>query len=311
MTSRSSLVLVASLLAGVASGSCTGVEEIMIGGGGAGQTTGGGGGDGGAAAQTGLPCNVAATLKAYCLACHGSPPSGAPIPLVTYENLAAQSPKGGTYASRCVTRMTDAASPMPPSPDGATVPAAEVAEFEQWVQDGLPMGTCGEGGGGGGGPGPYDTPETCTSGITWMGGQEDWGQYPKEAMHPGAACIDCHTNPAKYGLPDTGPEMWVGGTVYPTAHEYDECFGADGAAGAVDVEITDANGQVVTLPANVSGNFYLRDQIGTPAIVFPIHAKVLAGGKSRAMSQAVNTGDCNSCHTLKGTEGAPGRIMAP
>jgi predicted CXXCH cytochrome family protein len=29
------------------------------------------------------------------------------------------------------------------------------------------------------------------------------------------------------------------------------------------------------------------------------------------MSGAVTAGDCNSCHTEQGANGAPGRIMAP
>lgn len=311
MRSKSFVLILSVMLAAAAGSSCTAeIQETMIGGGGGAGPGGGGAGTG--PDQTGLPCDVADTLKAYCLACHGNPPSGgAPIPLVTYEHLAAQSSEGGTVASRCVARMKDAAFPMPPSPGGPTVPAAEVAAFEQWVQDGMAMGTCGAGGAGGSGPNPYDTPETCTSGVTWMGGEEDWNGYDKDSMHPGAKCIDCHLNPGKYGLQDTGPDMWIGGTVYPTAHEYDECIGVDGAQQPVDVEITDANGQVVTLQANASGNFYLRKQLGTPEIVFPIKAKVLSGGESRAMSQTVATGDCNSCHTLKGTENAPGRIMAP
>lgn len=285
--------------AGMAMGTCGGT-------GGTGGT--GTGGTGGVGPATGLPCDVADVLKA-CTGCHKSPPSGgATMPLLTYADLMATSPKGGNYADRSLIRMQDAAKPMPPSPT-PMVSAAGVATFQAWISAGYTMGDCGAGGAGGGGP--YDTPETCTSGITWAGGEEDWGQYAKDSMHPGKPCIDCHTNPGKYGLPDTGPGLWVGGTVYPTAHEYDECFGVDGQQEPVSVEVTDANNQVVTLAANASGNFYLRKAIGTPAIVYPITARVLSGGQYRAMSKAVTTGDCNSCHTLKGTNDAPGRIMAP
>ena len=265
-------------------------------------------GAGGAPPQTGLPCDVA-TILGDCIGCHMSPPvGGAPMPLLSYADLAAASPKGGTYADRSLARMQDALAPMPPSP-AAAESAANIAAFQAWVSGGLPMGNCG--GVDGGAPNPYDTPDVCTSNIYWAGGEGDWGNYPKSAMHPGDKCIDCHTHPGNYGLPDTGPSLWFGGTVYPTAHEFDECFGINGQQAATTVEITDANNHVVTAKVGVSGDFYLRKGANVPALAYPIQAKVIAGGKTRAMSQAVATGDCNSCHTLKGTGNAPGRIMAP
>ena len=271
-------------------------------------TCGNTGGSGGAGPATGIPCDVATVFK-QCTGCHHTPPSGgATMSLVTYDDLMKTSPKGGNYADRSLLRMQDAMSPMPPSPS-PKVPAADVAILQTWQQAGYPMGDCGAGGTGGGNP--YDTPETCTSGVTWAGGEEDWGQYPKVGMHPGMACIDCHNNPAKYGLQDNGPGMYIGGTVYPTAHEYDQCLGVDGYSEQVTVEVTDVNGQVVSLQANETGNFFLRKGPGVPAIVYPVTAKVVSPKGTRAMSKAVSTGDCNSCHTLKGTNDAPGRIMAP
>ncbi len=129
-------------------------------------------------------------------------------------------------------------------------------------------------------------------------------------MHPGDKCIDCHENPGNYGVEDNGPKMYLAGTVYPTAHEYDECFGVNGNQTPMSVVITDATGAVFTLHPNVSGNFWIRMAAGTQ-VVFPIHAKVTANGQERSMTQAVDDGDCNACHTLAGTQNAPGRIMAP
>ena len=287
--------------AGIPMGTCGGT-------GGTGGTGGSTGGTGGVGPATGIPCDVADVLK-QCTGCHHNPPSGgAKMSLVSYDDLMTASPKGGNYADRSLIRMQDAASPMPPSPS-PMVSAAGIAVFQAWQSAGYPMGDCGAGGAGGGDP--YGTPETCTSGVTWAGGEEDWGQYPKDGMHPGMPCIDCHANPGKYGVQDNGPGMWIGGTVYPTAHEYDQCLGVDGYAEQVKVEVTDANGQVVSLQANATGNFYLRKGPGVPAIVYPITAKVVSPNGTRAMSKAVQTGDCNTCHTLKGTNDAPGRIMAP
>jgi hypothetical protein len=116
-------------------------------------------------------------------------------------------------------------------------------------------------------------------------------------MRPGEACISCHSSSG-------GPRFAVAGTVYPTGHEPDDCNGA-GNASAV-VVITDANGQAHELSVNQAGNFTLS---GTLAL--PYTAKVVVGGASRAMGASQSTGDCNSCHTQSGSNGAPGRIVVP
>jgi hypothetical protein len=139
---------------------------------------------------------------------------------------------------------------------------------------------------------PYDTPLTCTSNTHWTRGDRG-----SASMHPGGTCISCHKT--------TGPEaptFSIGGTVFPSAHEPNDCNGKSG----VSVVITDANGKTRTLTTNAVGNFN-----DTAALAVPYHAKVVANGKERAMSAAQTTGDCNSCHTVTGANGAPGRIMAP
>jgi hypothetical protein len=115
-------------------------------------------------------------------------------------------------------------------------------------------------------------------------------------MHPGQACITCHTMKG-------GPSFKIAGTVYPTAHEPDDC---DGVAGGLTVVVTDANGTVTNITVNSSGNFDARGTV-TP----PFHVKVTNGTKERAMTDALTAGDCNSCHTEQGVNNAPGRIMAP
>ena len=60
------------------------------------------------------------------------------------------------------------------------------------------------------------------------------------------------------------------------------------------------------LPVNNVGNFSSRANI-----VAPFHVKVTNGAKVRAMAGALTAGDCNSCHTATGVNGAPGRVMAP
>jgi mono/diheme cytochrome c family protein len=99
------------------------------------------------------------------------------------------------------------------------------------------------------------------------------------------------------------PVFSAAGTVYATSHEANDCNGATG----VSVVITDANRATYTLPVNAAGNFST-----SAALAFPIQAKVVAAsGAERAMVAAQATGDCNSCHTPDGANGAPGRIALP
>jgi hypothetical protein len=116
-------------------------------------------------------------------------------------------------------------------------------------------------------------------------------------MRPGGACITCHTMRG-------GPAYTVAGTVYPTAHEPNDCNGVNLAG--LTVVVTDKNGAVTNVPVNTVGNFFSNARI-----VAPFTVKVTNGTKSRPMAGSLTAGDCNSCHTVAGVNGAPGRIMAP
>jgi hypothetical protein len=137
---------------------------------------------------------------------------------------------------------------------------------------------------------PFAAAQKCTSGNDWSSGEGP-------TMRPGEACISCHSASG-------GPRLAVAGTVYPTAHEPDDCDGA-GDTGAV-VVIVDVNGQEHALPVNQAGNFTLS---GTLAL--PYNASVVVGAAERSMGSSQSTGDCNGCHTQSGSNGAPGRIVLP
>jgi hypothetical protein len=112
-------------------------------------------------------------------------------------------------------------------------------------------------------------------------------------MRPGIGCKSCHS-------------FTIAGTVYPTAHEPMNCNGVNGSTG-VRVVITGANGTTVTLTPSAAGNFY-----SNAAVTAPYTAKITnTAGGARAMVMMQSTGDCNSCHSQNGANGAPGRIMAP
>jgi hypothetical protein len=219
------------------------------------------------------------------------------MPLMSYRDLTAKNRDGAMIADRVLVRITDTASPMPPMPAPA-VSAADIGMFQRWVNSGAPQSSCGTDPGPTE-PGPFDGPTVCTSGRMWTG-----GNHESPLMHPGRACIACHTASGGDDAEehDDAPRFTIGGTVYPTGHEPDDCNGATSAS----VEITDANQKVITLPVNAAGNFFTSSPVA-----FPIHVAVVAGGKRRAMSASPPRGDCNSCHTQDGANQAPGRIALP
>ena len=244
-----------------------------------------------------LPCDVADVLTSSCTSCHGNPPGGgAPMALTTLAQLRAPSPSNSsvTTGQACVNRMASTTTPMPPPP-AAPVAAAKQSAFAAWVSAGMQAGTCTVDAGT---PDPvFSGPPTCTSGTYWTQGDEG-----SSSMHPGRACIACHQSSR-----EDAPSFAIAGTAYPTGHEYDECFGS-AAQGAV-VSVTDSRNVTRTFTVNRAGNFSGSASGGWPA--FPIRAQITFAGKTRAMSGAVSSGDCNTCHTLQGTSGAPGRIALP
>lgn len=262
----------------------------------AGGTTPGGGASQGGAAD-GVPCDVAKVLAAQCLSCHGQAlAGGAPIRLVTFAELTAVSASHApaTQIERSLARMQDAQSPMPPGQPGA-VSAADLAVLQAWVDSGTPKGSCGAAVGGGA-QSPFGAPAKCTSGN--MQGPEEGG-----SMAPGYACMSCHGGAGSGGDGEQSG-FTIAGTVYPSAHEPNDCQ-SSGVSGSV-VQITDANNQVLTLQVGASGNFYT----GQP-IALPYSAKLIFQGKERPMAAKQQSGDCNSCHTQAGAGNAPGRVLLP
>lgn len=258
----------------------------------------GSGGGGGNGSQDGLPCDVANVIAAYCLDCHASNlKGGAPMPLMSYADLTATSDVDASMnvAQRSVLRMNDAASPMPPGP-GVSVPAADISVLQAWIDAGLPMGSCESPDAG---PDPFDVPAQCTS-------NDFWPAYSNEGdkdMHPGVACIACHTK--EHAEEPEAVIFSIAGTVYPTAHEPDNCMAI--GVGDATVEITEADGTVTNLDVRASGNFFFKKT----GFAYPYTARVLFDGRERVMHAAQTDGDCNACHTQDGLNDAPGRILLP
>ncbi len=316
---------------GVATGGNTGMNT----GGGAGANTGGstgttGGGSGatgGGAGSTGggnggavTFCEVQPVVQAQCGACHGvNPVSGAPR-LTTAAELSASSPAGGTMLDRSITRMETqpVSAAMPPNLGGAP---SDIALFKAWRANALApcnpntgggggsntgggsgatgggSGTTGGGTGatgGGGGSGPVMT--TCASNLTWQVTHASPGFIAPPPLSP-----KLHTMKHK------GPLEGFMGTVYPALHEAPLCMVSTVPSG-VTVEILDMAGTVrrtFTISAFSDGNFH-GGTVGSPS---PYRARVKLNGVVKSeMLTAQTNGDCNSCHTAQGAQGAPGRI---
>jgi hypothetical protein len=146
----------------------------------------------------------------------------------------------------------------------------------------------------------YDTPVQCSSGTQWT-----QGETKSADMLPGSGCRTCHV----LGGKASGKSWDISGTVYPTAHEPDNCYGT--SASGVSVVSTGSNGMSVSLSVNGAGNFWHDDLVGIAQIPKPYTAKVVAGGKTREMISAQTDGNCDTCHTQDGAQLAPGRIILP
>ncbi len=152
------------------------------------------------------------------------------------------------------------------------------------VMAALSAAACGNGNG---------SPAVCSTDSDWTQGDQG-----SPLMHPGDACIDCHTSRGE------GPKLALAGTVMAATHDDTDCNGVQGAT----VEITGADGTVTTLTTNAAGNFYSESNT---ALSTPYTAKIIRGSATRAMGAAQTIGDCNTCHTAAGGSGAPGRILLP
>jgi hypothetical protein len=251
---------------------------------------------------TGIPCDVSAVLLDSCTECHGSTLLANKTRLLTYEDLSAKSDEDPTQtvAQLALALMTSTTKPMPPvGPLGAD----KVAPLQAWIAAGLPRGSCGDEAGtsasdaeapapGDAGDAGDDTPTVCTSG-TFYDPDED---VLNQSMDPGRKCVDCHTSS------DAQP-LFVGGTIYPTLHEPDECNGSGAGASVI---LIDATGTSHTFTVDAVGNF-----VKYSSFPVPYRAMVVKGSRTVWMDAPQTNGDCNGCHSERGDNGAPGRIQAP
>jgi hypothetical protein len=211
-----------------------------------------------------------------------------------------------TMAVVAVARMMNTAAPMPPVPYPQAT-SADITTLQNWISAGYPTTGCStvtttNVDAGTLPPDPFSAAATCTSGKTWTSGTNG-----SPNMQPGVACINCHKTTG-----GEAPPFTIAGTLYPTAHEPDQCNGVNGTTDGAQVVITDAKGTITTITPNSVGNFSSNVNV-----VLPFTAKVTYMGRERPMVTPQTSGDCNGCHTqygsttTTGASSAPGRIILP
>jgi hypothetical protein len=222
--------------------------------------------------------DVQSLLEVSCTSCHSSALTGAArfgatpgVDYDTYEAAVVNSARGNV---RIQNRT------MPP---GAGFSAAERAMFQSWIDNGTPECAGSDGGTDGG--------VTCSTGNYWSRGEGS-------TMQPGVACSSCHGS--------REDALAVGGTVMGALHDEDLCYGISG----VQVAITGSDGLVRNFTSNSTGNIAAELEHGG-RIATPYTVVMHYEGRDRAMVSAQSNISCNACHTMAGTEGAPGRVVAP
>ena len=138
----------------------------------------------------------------------------------------------------------------------------------------------------------------CSSGEIWTYSDKD-----SPLMNPGRSCVKCHAETNDEGH---APFYKVAGTVMQSLHDSDDCRGAP----QMTIVLTDANETEWVMVGNSAGNFWLDP---TAEVAMPLKtARIIdEHGNERVKQVKVSDGDCASCHTRDGADGAPGRLIPP
>jgi hypothetical protein len=143
-------------------------------------------------------------------------------------------------------------------------------------------------------------PEVCISGMQWIGGKRG-----SPEMYPGRDCLGCH-------LENDGPELMLGGTVYPyvelalgeegldrfnAAQTGQDCFGLP----EVNVKIRGGDGQLFEVVTNRAGNFFIEGKATDLEKPFSVELEFDDAEAGFSGNPTMNTtpsyGGCARCHT--------------
>jgi hypothetical protein len=145
--------------------------------------------------------------------------------------------------------------------------------------------------------------DVCVTGTQWIGGRRG-----SPHMFPGRDCVGCH-------LENDGPQLMLGGTVYPYVESElatsglppqsgEDCFGVPD----VNVQVTGADGQLFDLTTNRAGNFFVEgkpEDLVKPFKVVLNWTDTAGNVKQTPMGTPPSYGGCAHCHTLGVTAYTP------
>lgn len=138
-------------------------------------------------------------------------------------------------------------------------------------------------------------------------GEEQAGFGPSPEHRTGQPCVVCHS---EYGGAE--PELSIGGTLFVEPVPGEPLRLAPGYT----VRIIDSTGQIVNLPSNRCGNFYIPKADFEPA--YPLRAEVWGPSPADPMRltqlQVMSTrigrdGSCGACHIHPASPETPGAVF--
>ena len=221
-------------------------------------------------AGAGLPCNISTFLAAKCTGCHADPPvNGSLSGLVTITDLLATAKEDSSKneAQLSLSRMMNAASPMPPASVANPATAAEITAFQAWIA-GNYQGSC-------------------------------------DAGAPPPPPVDAFTGAGAFVAQTAGSTHNAGKNCMGGCHNHGFTFAGtltDGAGNPVagaEVRLLDANGQGILVHTGANGNFHSSTPWTAPA-----HVGARTAANKVVMVTPLSApanGGCNGCHATGGT----------
>jgi hypothetical protein len=257
--------------------------------------------------------DVQATLTNYCTSCHSTGGTRSQAPLDSYNAGFATSPP--PYQTMNLWQAAGLRIGDRTMPVGVNVPQAQIDAFTQWVGLNMPFNNCSSGGPTDAGP----VMPTCNSNNFAPNDPNNGGDF----MMPGQACNACHQT--QQGGIEPPPLFTIAGTVMGLLHDQDLCISplANGITN-VKIHVVPAVGAPFDVrvgttadPTANNGNFLSERGVTSPfhvSLVYTRNGTVEERPMSASPSEVqgapagIDPGDCNVCHTVMGTNGAPGRI---
>src|SRR5215471_3089220 len=262
-----------------------------------------------------------------CQACHGATPiAGAPMPLVTYDNLVAPAKTNAAVkvVQMMVTRMSSTTAPMPPGRTTAP-PTADIQILQNWIAAGTPQnvqtcttvptgsggsgGSAGMGGAGGtgGSTGTGGTTgtggATGSGGATGTGGTTTTGTGGTRGTGGATGTGGTTTGTGAGGTTGTGGTTTTGAGLFCAAQAVIQarcsstCHSATPNSGAPMAMVTFAN-LTARSPSRQDltvGAYAVMRMRGTPSIMPPAPASPVPAADITAVSNWVNAGLPNDC----------------